>query len=571
MAASRVRTSASSVRHSTARAPWPTWGRTIDGSRTSSMTNVRSSRRRAAAAITMASNSDALASRVSMLPRRPAKVRSGLAHASWARRRTDPVPTRAPTGRPSSVEPTSASRGSSRSGMAPMTNPSGEVEGRSLAECTAKSARPSSTAACTSFTNTPWPPISQMATSVRWSPIVCTTTASTGSPKAAATRSVCSRASALARVAARSMGLNVEELAEGVGEALAARRAGRVLEAHGGVVEELCHHATRHRFHRLPLLGVEPFEPPPLALELPHPERLDALPKGSDGGGHLSGRGAVEVVLALFVDDDAHTVDLATTTGQTVLDEGADVVEVEELDADEFSDRGIDVAGHGDVDDEKRPAAARIDDGSKIAVVDDGRGCAGGCEKDVGLGQGVAQPLELDRPTADASGEGDGAVPRAVGHEDLGALDAGHGEGHALAHLAGAEEQDARALEGAQAAGGHVDGGVGQRGGAPADRRLCPHAFAGDHGVAEEGGQSGAGGAFFVGRLPGLADLAEDLALAEDHGVEAGGDREQVVDGAFVEVRVQVVAEVLGRDEGELAEGVADVLHGAVVALGQDR
>ena len=170
------------------------------------MANVFPSRRRAAAATTMASNSDALASRVSMFPRRPAKVRSGLAHASWARRRTDPVPTRAPTGSPSSVDPTSASRGSSRSGTAPITKPSGDAEGRSLAECTAKSARPSSTAACTSFTNTPWPPISQMATSVRRSPVVWTTTGSTGSPSAAETRSVWSRARALARVAARSMG-----------------------------------------------------------------------------------------------------------------------------------------------------------------------------------------------------------------------------------------------------------------------------------------------------------------------------------------------------------------------------
>ena len=33
------------------------------------------------------------------------------------------------------------------------------VEGMSLAECTAASARPSATAASTSVTKTPWPPI----------------------------------------------------------------------------------------------------------------------------------------------------------------------------------------------------------------------------------------------------------------------------------------------------------------------------------------------------------------------------------------------------------------------------
>ena len=48
------------------------------------------------------------------------------------------------------------------------------TDGRSLAECTARSARPSSTACCTSFTNTPWPPMACIGTSVRASPVVST-------------------------------------------------------------------------------------------------------------------------------------------------------------------------------------------------------------------------------------------------------------------------------------------------------------------------------------------------------------------------------------------------------------
>src|SRR4051794_15745552 len=339
MRASTSRTRSSSTRHSTASAPCPTCGKTTDGSSTSSMTKGRPRRGRAAAATTMASNSDALASRVSMFPRRPANVRSGRAHASCARRRTEPVPTRAPTGRPSSVEPTSASRGSSRPGMAAMTSPSGDSDGRSLAECTAKSARPSSTAAWTSLTNTPWPPISQMATSVRWSPIVDTTTGSTGSPRAAATRSVCSRANALARVAARSIDLKVEELAQGVGQALALRRAGGVLEADGGVVQELGQYAARHRLDGFPLLGIEALEAAPLAVELCSPEALSALAQGGDRRRHLPGGDAVHEALALLVDDRPHLGDLAAPLGQPGLHEGADVVEVEELDTRQF--------GHG--------------------------------------------------------------------------------------------------------------------------------------------------------------------------------------------------------------------------------
>ena len=67
---------------------------------------------------------------------------------------------------------------------------------------------PSSTAACTSLTNTPLPPSSQMGTSSRRSPLVSTTTTSASTPgsnlcSSAATWSACQRASAEPRVAMR--------------------------------------------------------------------------------------------------------------------------------------------------------------------------------------------------------------------------------------------------------------------------------------------------------------------------------------------------------------------------------
>ena len=76
----------------------------------------------------------------------------------------------------------SASRGSPRSGTAASTRPGTATDGRSLALCTARSARPSSTAACTSLANTPLPPSSQIGTSRRRSPCVSTTTSSTSTP-----------------------------------------------------------------------------------------------------------------------------------------------------------------------------------------------------------------------------------------------------------------------------------------------------------------------------------------------------------------------------------------------------
>ena len=65
---------------------------------------------------------------------------------------------------PPSVAPISASAGSRRSQNAPITRPAGVSLGRSLAEWTATSARPSSTACWISLTNTPCPPIVCSAT-----------------------------------------------------------------------------------------------------------------------------------------------------------------------------------------------------------------------------------------------------------------------------------------------------------------------------------------------------------------------------------------------------------------------
>ena len=84
--------SSSSARHSTASAPWPTWGSiTVGlehlgdpfGQPEPLQGGQRPPRWRR--------TRPAWASRVAMLPRSPAKVRSGRSQASWARRRTEPV------------------------------------------------------------------------------------------------------------------------------------------------------------------------------------------------------------------------------------------------------------------------------------------------------------------------------------------------------------------------------------------------------------------------------------------------------------------------------------------------
>jgi len=75
---------------------------------------------------------------------------------SCAVRRTALVPIRAPSGRLQNRKPRgqiNASRGSSRSGIAPSSRPSGSGVPRSFMECTAKSIRPSNSASSSSLVN----------------------------------------------------------------------------------------------------------------------------------------------------------------------------------------------------------------------------------------------------------------------------------------------------------------------------------------------------------------------------------------------------------------------------------
>ena len=156
------------------------------------------------------------------------------------------------------------------------TRPGVTSDGRSLAECTATSARPSSTACCTSFTNTPVPPIAWIGGRRRGRPWSCTITSSASSPKQRRPPARPATGRGAPRVAIRrgrprtsSAGspsgapsvAQVEERAERVGVQLAARGPGRVLQPDGRLVEQLVHDAARERLDRGRVPGpIEPVE-----------------------------------------------------------------------------------------------------------------------------------------------------------------------------------------------------------------------------------------------------------------------------------------------------------------------
>ena len=151
----------------------------------------------------------------------------------------------------------------------------------------------------------------------------------------------------------------------------------------------------------------------------------------------------------------------------------------------------------------------------------------------------TSRSTQRDRPGGVLGGESLGAVGRAVDHGDVAGAHPVHGRGGERRHRARTDDDDPAtghlagdALErrGDEGRGGAVDVGLGARALADAQRLLEEHV------------EGGSDGAELLAHPQRVAGLAEDLALADDHRVEPGGDVEEVGDRAVVVVDVEVRA-----------------------------
>src|SRR3990170_4125710 len=268
--------------------------------------------------------------RLSTLPRISATRRSGRAARSWAARRGLPVPTTAPAGSAPRVKPsreTRTSRTSARSLTAATVSPSVEPEGMSFKLCTATSIWPPRRARSSSTTNTPRPPISASDACDR-SPLVVTVRSWKRASGWARRRA--SRASSVCRRASRLARLPTTNARRATTSASSARAAADLEQ-------------VLQRFH------VE------------------------------AGVGAV--------------LEAGDGPVQHLLDDGAghrlDVVDVEQADAWEFTDSGVDVARHGDVEEQEVVAVAARHGGRHELRAEDEAAGAGAADHDVGPRQGA--------------------------------------------------------------------------------------------------------------------------------------------------------------------------------------
>ena len=108
--------------------------------------------------------------------------------------------------------------------------------------------------------------------------------------------------------------------------------------------------------------------------------------------------------------------------------------------------------------------------------------------------------------------------------------------------------------------------------GGPVDAGLGPGALADPQRLLEQHVERGTHAALLLAAAQRLAGLAEDLALADRHRVQPGGDVEQVGDRAVLVVHVEVRQHRLGRLAGPLHEQARELLDAAVepVDLGVD-
>ena len=450
----------------------------------------------------------------------------------------------------------------------PSTRPSGVgPDGRSLAECTATSARPSSTACWTSFTNTPWPPIACSGTSVRTSPVVSTThqldaDAGIGGPQSRSAtclglplrqRGCRGWRGAVARPHARS---NRSRTA-------AALRSPRgvpasSLQAHRRLVQQLGDDAAG--------------------------ERLDGVALGARRGRRACRRSGASSAWrtasacscswatsgAACAGGDAprrngstssativpHLAGLGGALGDAAGGPVAQVVEVEQGDAGELGDGGVDVAGHGDVDDEQRAAGAwpRSTDVGARSTTDAG---AGGREQHVGVGERARPARRTARPgppTRSASSTARSCVRLATTISPT--PGAGQRDGRCprpsrrrrrRAPCAPASEPR-RSVAISTAAWRH-------RRRRPADAGLGAGPLADLEGVAEQQVQRGAGARPRAWAISHALRTWPRISRLAEHGrVEPGRDLEQVGDGGVVVLAVEVGLQVLGREAGRRSQ-----------------
>ena len=320
-----------------------------------------------------------------------------------------------------------ASPGSSRPGTPTSASPSGSSAGRSLAECTPRSASPSRIARSTPRTNralSPTSPSAVFTATTSAPPSAAATALGLGERQGAAARP---QPRLVHRPRPRCFGAALVEVARPRrrdassgsldGSRPNSSRSDRDLHVGVGLVgvalqpqRRLVQEAGCDRVRRRAQpLAVGIGQPLPALLVLGEDPVDDLVGAGAQRGdrrGHVLSREPAVEARQLGAQDALGPARLGLPARDVSLDERLEVVHVVEADAGDLAARRVDVARDREIDQEQRPAVARSHHLGQRLALDDVVRRVGGGDDDVGVGELLGQLLEADRVARRSAGRG---------------------------------------------------------------------------------------------------------------------------------------------------------------------
>ena len=325
------------------------------------------------------------------------------------------------------------------------------------------------------------------------------------------------------------------------------------------------------------------------AFELGLADGFGGVLQGDDGGDCVARVDALEVELDLAADDGFGGGGLSAAVGEVGGGDLLEVVDVVDEAAFDLVHARIDVAGNGDVDEEHGAVAAAFHEALAVGAEEDGLRGAGGGDDDVGAcglgveliegndfggageagavdGNGAVGELHGDL-IGDLAGELRGALGSAVGDENGGCALLDEMAGGEVGHLARSDDKDGLTAQTAEDLAGEIDGDGGDGDGGAADAGLGADTLGHREGALQERLERGGDGAGLARDSVGLLDLAENLRLADDHGVERGSDAEEMADGLALAELVEVRLEGGGGDGEVLVQEAQEVWRIAVAGV----
>ena len=134
-------------------------------------------------------------------------------------------------------------------------------------------------------------------------------------------------------------------------------------------------------------------------------------------------------------------------------------------------------------------------------------------------------------------------------------------------HLTGADDRDGPPLEPAQDPLGQNRAGLHEPGRRRPDRGLRPGPATGPHRSSEQRVQRGPRRPLMGSQAVRRPDLRQDLRLAEEHRIQPGRYRVQMLGRILLVVRVERVGELVGRDLLRLRQEPLQIEEAGVIGL----